>query len=224
MTTDTGGSARPGRVIGLSLLAVAAAATVLGVVTLLDGDGDGDSQAGQPPSATAPPTAPPSGDLTSSPAPAITTVPTSSSAVQPPAATTTPPAPTSAAPPVSPPASSAPTPGPGTGPGAGPGPTTPTQSLRVYNNSTITGLANRAKDDLQKAGWNIAEVGNYSGGKIPTTTVYFQPGTDQEPAARELAQELGIRSEARFDGIREASPGLILIVTNDYKSGNTNNK
>jgi hypothetical protein len=87
----------------------------------------------------------------------------------------------------------------------------------VYNNSTTQGLASRASDDVARAGWQVAEKGNYSSGNIPTTTVYYRPGTDEETSARELATLLKARVEARFDGIQSAQPGIIVIVTNDYK-------
>ncbi|MGH3538253.1 MAG: LytR C-terminal domain-containing protein [Pseudonocardiaceae bacterium] len=90
--------------------------------------------------------------------------------------------------------------------------------VRVYNNSTIRGLAARAARDLSAAGWTVIEVGNYARGTIPTTTVYYQEGTDQRAAAEALAAQFKIRVEARFPGIENASPGLILIVTNDYAS------
>lgn len=89
--------------------------------------------------------------------------------------------------------------------------------LRVYNNSTISGLANRAAADFRSAGWPVEVVANYPGGIIPTSTVYFRPGTDEEVAARQLGSEFGLRVEARFAGLGDASPGLIVIVTNDYQ-------
>jgi hypothetical protein len=86
----------------------------------------------------------------------------------------------------------------------------------VYNNSTITGLATRAADDFRRAGWPIDVIDNYSQGIIPTTTVYFRPGTDEEVAAHALGDRFGMRVNPRFEGLRDASPGLIVIVTNDY--------
>jgi hypothetical protein len=88
--------------------------------------------------------------------------------------------------------------------------------LRVYNNSTVTGLATRAAEDFRKAGWPIDVVANYPQGVIPTTTVYFRPGTDEEAAAKALGEQFGIRANPRFEGLKNASPGLIVIVTNDY--------
>jgi hypothetical protein len=88
--------------------------------------------------------------------------------------------------------------------------------LRVYNNSTVAGLAARAAEDFRNAGWSIDEVGNYSQGVIPTTTVYYRPGTDEEAPARALAQQFGMRVNPRFEGMQNATPGIIVIVTNDY--------
>jgi hypothetical protein len=88
-------------------------------------------------------------------------------------------------------------------------------NVRVYNNSTIHGLAARAARDLGAAGWTVVEVGNYARGTIPATTVYYQEGTDQS-VADALATEFGMRVERRFPGIANAGAGLIVIVTNDY--------
>lgn len=93
--------------------------------------------------------------------------------------------------------------------------------VRVYNNSTIRGLAGRAGEDLRRLGYEVPEVGNYSAGIIPTTTVYYIPGTEEERHARELATLLGARAEPRFAGIQGAKPGLIVILTNDYSSPST---
>jgi hypothetical protein len=90
--------------------------------------------------------------------------------------------------------------------------------VRIYNNSTIRGLAARAADDFSAAGWTVVEVGNYAGGTIPTTTAYYQEGTGQRDGAEAIGSEFGMRVEPRFPGIANASPGLIVIVTNDYVS------
>jgi hypothetical protein len=88
--------------------------------------------------------------------------------------------------------------------------------LRVYNNSTISGLATRAAEDFRTAGWPIDEIGNYPHGIIPTTTVYYRPGTEEEVSAKALAEQFGMRANPRFEGLQHASPGIIVIVTNDY--------
>lgn len=90
--------------------------------------------------------------------------------------------------------------------------------IRVYNNSLIQGLASRAADDFRRAGYDVAEVGNYSAGIIPTTTVYYEPGSPGEQAqAERIATAFGAQAQPRFDGIDSASPGLIAIITDDYK-------
>lgn len=88
--------------------------------------------------------------------------------------------------------------------------------VRVYNNSTIRGLAARAARDLIAEGWTVGAVGNYPCGIIPTTTVYYQEGTGQRPDAEAIGAKFGMRVLPRFPGIRHASPGLIVIVTSDY--------
>lgn len=88
--------------------------------------------------------------------------------------------------------------------------------VRVYNNSTIRGLAARAAADLGAAGWTVIEVGNYARGTIPTTTVYYQEGTEQRADAEAIAAAFGMRVEPRFPGLSDAGPGVVVIVTNDY--------
>ena len=80
-------------------------------------------------------------------------------------------------------------------------------------------LAARAQSDFEGAGWTVAEAGNYSQGNIPTSTAYYRPGTGEEAAAHNLATKFGLRVAPRFDGLGTASPGVIVIVTNDYKPG-----
>ncbi|WP_243417950.1 LytR C-terminal domain-containing protein [Actinomycetospora cinnamomea] len=112
--------------------------------------------------------------------------------------------------------------GPSIAPGAadaGPPAVTSAVTVRVYNNSTIIGLADRAADELRRRGWNVVEVGNYPYGVIPVSTVYFRVGTEEEHAARVLAEQFGVRAMPRFEGIRDASPGLILIATRDWGAG-----
>jgi hypothetical protein len=196
---QSAGPAHPARAAGYVLLGVAVVALAIGMISLFTGGPDDDPPAAQstPPSATSD-TA--SGDLTTGP-----TTPSSP-------AETSPTSPGTGAPTTTgnPGATTTTTPPP-------PVVATPQQSVRVYNNSTTPGLAARAADDVARAGWQVAEKGNYSSGNIPTTTVYFRPGTDEEASARELARILNARVEPRFDGIEQAKPGIIVIVTNDYK-------
>jgi len=199
-TPDATGSGRPLRTAGLVLLGVAAVALLLGIFGVATGD-DPDEIAteGRPPATSTPsggspssPTGPasPTGTVGPSPAPPSTAVPPSTTA------------------PGAPPPITMPDTGAGTGDAT-------RGAVRIYNNSKIRGLAARAAEDMQAAGWSVGEVGNYSAGTIPTTTVYYDD-EGQRSAADALGESFGMRVEPRFDGIRDAAPGLIVIVTNDY--------
>jgi ABC-type sulfate transport system permease subunit len=59
----------------------------------------------------------------------------------------------------------------------------PAERVRVRVCPRAPGLAARAAEEFRNAGWPIDEVGNYPQGVIPTTTVYYRPGTDEEAPA-----------------------------------------
>ncbi|WP_280262207.1 LytR C-terminal domain-containing protein [Nocardia wallacei] len=85
--------------------------------------------------------------------------------------------------------------------------------VRVLNNSTVAGLAARTAGQLSAEGWTIAETGNYPGGVVPKTTVYYGNTPGEQAAAREIAEDLGVTAEPRFAGIANSPPGVIVIVT-----------
>jgi cytoskeletal protein RodZ len=183
------GSTRPGRAAGLLLIGVAVIAVVLGVITLLGG-GDENKQGQPPPSSTGqqpPPSA--SGPNSNQP-------PRSSSSQAPPPVTTTTTQP-------APPPPSAPDP--------------KQVPLRVFNNSTIAKFAAQAAQDFRNDGWTVVEVGNYSEKIIPTTTAYFRPGTEEEPAARALAARFNMKVEPRLASF-SYGPGVVVMITKDYGS------
>ncbi|GAA2818140.1 LytR C-terminal domain-containing protein [Saccharopolyspora taberi] len=190
------------RLAGFGLIGVGVLAAVLGVTTAVSGE-PGDTAQPAPPASSA--VAEPPGE----PRPEVPPQVPSSTAVQPPAAQPPAPQPTSQ----QPPAPTVVVPPRETGSEQG----SPRIVVRVYNNSTIAGLAHRASEDFRRAGYDVPEVGNYSAGRIYTTTIYFRPGTEEEAQAREVAALFGARLEPRFQGIEGASPGVIAIVTNDYK-------
>jgi len=188
------GLSRPMKAAGVALIGIAIVAAVIGGVSALSGNGSNEAGTSTTPGPSTPGGSPP--PSTSSPAPS------------------TPPGTTAPTPP--PPTTSAPT-----SPSAPPDQQASTKwvTVRVLNNSLIKGLADRAADDFRGSGWNVTEVSNYSQGVIETTTAYFRPGTDEEAAAKQLAQEFRIRALPRFDGIKDATPGVIVIVTKEYQSG-----
>ncbi len=194
-------------VAGFALVGVGALAAVFGVANLVSGERD---SAAQPPE-SAVVTTPPQESQTSElqlPGEAETTPPAQDSPPpqQPPSPVEPPPA-------EQPPQSQQP-PRP---PEQGGEQSTEDTVVRVYNNSTIRGLAERAAADFRGVGWDVAETDNYSQGRIYTTTVYYRPGTPEERQARFLAEQFDARVEPRFPGLAEASDGVIAIVTNDYQ-------
>jgi hypothetical protein len=221
----------PLKVGGIALIGVAVIAAVIGLVSLGTGGGpdDGSGSTAAPPSAPPPtasvaPATPPGSGTDEVPLPSFPATPTAL-------------APTGApgAPPVG--AGSGGVGGSGGAGGAGDAAGSagaagsgsygsygsgsalaPTLPLRVYNNSTVEGLAARAASDFRNGGWTVTDTTGYPYGVIPTSTVYYRPGTGEQASADRLAQAYGLRVEPRFDGIQDASPGLIVIVTKDYKA------
>lgn len=101
--------------------------------------------------------------------------------------------------------------------GQGPGPTASAAPgsvpVTVLNNSRHPGMAAQAASRLQGGGHPIAAVGNFTG-RIPMTTVYYEPG--QEDAARALAAAFPAvrRVLPRFPGL--PGSGLTVVVTRDF--------
>ncbi|HXT46154.1 MAG TPA: LytR C-terminal domain-containing protein [Pseudonocardiaceae bacterium] len=200
MSTPNKPGSRRKRTAGVALIALAVMAATIGVVLALTRGGQLKAT-GPSTSISAQPLPPPRPTAIPFPPPVISTT-AQTPVVIPPAVPE--PAPAEAAP-----LEQA---VPANGKGASRG------EVRIYNNSTIRGLAARAARDLSAAGWTVVEVGNYPWGIIPTTTVYYQEDTDQRAGAEAIASEFGMRAEPRFPGIANASPGLIVIVTNDYRT------
>ncbi|HEX5403503.1 MAG TPA: LytR C-terminal domain-containing protein [Pseudonocardiaceae bacterium] len=188
---------RPTRLVGFVLVGVAVVAVGLGVFTLTSNGASPQGQ-GRPP-VTSGTTPPPATTTTPKPTRTTTTKPRPTTTQQPSGQTTT------VAPP--PPANT----------------TTPslkqTVGVRVYNNSFIKDLAAKAADAFTSDGFNVVQVGNYSQGNIPTSTVYFSPAPGEQQVATELGKDFGMRVLPRFPGIAFASPGVIVIVTMDFKGG-----
>jgi len=222
------GSRSPLRLGGIALLGVGVIAALAGLITTTQ-SGSTSTVAQAPTSSSA--VLDPTGQAAAAPAPepaiaspapdAGTAAPNATPFVTgetgdgtavgaaPPAA----PEPAPAQPAAPPPAVAAPAPAPEAG-GSGPA----REPLRIYNNSKIQGLAARAAGDFREAGWTVAEIGGYPGAVIPTSTVYYRPGTGEQAAAQEIGRAFGLRVEPRFSGIQSATPGVIVIVTKEYQS------
>lgn len=85
--------------------------------------------------------------------------------------------------------------------------------VRVYNNSTVDGLAHQTAEQLKADGFTVGKIANYDGGKVPHSAVYYGQSPGEKDAAEEVGAQLGIPAEPRFDGIDDASPGVIVILT-----------
>ncbi len=85
--------------------------------------------------------------------------------------------------------------------------------VTVLNNSTKSGLAERAAARFDRGGWPVALTGNFRG-QIPVTTVYYDPGL--EASARAFA--------ADFRGIARVRPrfatlparGVVVVLTREF--------
>jgi hypothetical protein len=191
------GPVRPARLAGFILLGVAVVAVGLGIFALADSASGQTTSSGPTSGVTAPETIPHTTTVpkttTTAPPTTTTTAPTSSF----PSGQTTTVVP---APPVN------------TGP-----PAPPPVQVRVYNNSKIQGLAARAAAELTSDGFDVVAVSGYDQGIVPTSTVYYTSAPGEQDTAQQIGQKLGLRVEPRFPGIADASPGVIVIVTKDFK-------
>ncbi|HEX3647597.1 MAG TPA: LytR C-terminal domain-containing protein [Pseudonocardiaceae bacterium] len=194
---------RPARLAGFVLLGVAVVAVGLGVFTLTS-NGESPSAQARPP-ATGSSTAQPPTGRSSTPRTTTTTQarPTTTATTAP---TTTKQRPTQTTTVV--PAPAQPTGKPSL---------RATVPVRVYNNSFIKNLAATAGQDFRNDGFDVVTTGNYSQGTIPTTTAYYTSRPGEHEIANELGHDFGMRVLPRFSGIAFASPGVIVIVTEDFK-------
>jgi hypothetical protein len=203
---------------GIALLGVGVIAAFAGLITTTQGNGNGTVAQGPTASAGVLESATPAAAPTE---PAVASPPPDAARVAPPQATPFVAGPTGDGTAVgaAPPASAVPAPAPApVEPAPGGSSSVAHGPLRVYNNSLIQGLAARAAADFRSAGWTVSEIGGYPGATIPTSTVYYRPGTDEQTAAQEIGRAFGLRVEPRFSGIQSASPGVIVIVTREYRS------
>lgn len=215
------GLSRPTRGAGLALLAVAVVAAVVGGVVLATGDGDGDGDGTQQAAGGSSSDMPGTSDSTDTPATSESADSSagSSSKAEDGASSDNGDGATSSG--SSTPSDDSTDDGSDDSKhsdGDGHGGHSDRVPVRVYNNSMIKDLASEAADDFRDGGWRVKKVSNYSGGVVPETTAYYRKGTTEKAAAMSVAGEFGIRAKPRFDGIKDAHDGLIVIVAKDYES------
>ncbi len=85
--------------------------------------------------------------------------------------------------------------------------------VTVLNNSRIPRLAALGAERFSAGGWPVAAVGNFRG-RIPVTTVYYDPGL--ETAAREFAGAFSgiVRVRPRFEGL--PARGVVVVLTREF--------
>jgi hypothetical protein len=89
----------------------------------------------------------------------------------------------------------------------------PKRPVLVLNNSRIHGLADRSAATFRAGGWTVSGTGNYRGGIISRTTIYYAAG--QLGSAQRFARQFGIpRVLPRFSGL--PGSGLTVVLTRDY--------
>jgi hypothetical protein len=89
----------------------------------------------------------------------------------------------------------------------------PVRPVLVLNNSRVKNLAARSAERFEAGGWPVSGRGNYSGGTIAETTVYYAAG--QRASAQRFAEQFGIgRVLPRFSGL--PGDGLTVVLTRDY--------
>lgn len=90
----------------------------------------------------------------------------------------------------------------------------PLAPVQVLNNSKITGLAERGAAKFRAGGWTVSGTGNYRGGTIAQTTVYYAPG--QLRTAQRFAKQFGIpRILPRFAGL--PGSGMTVVLTRTFQ-------
>ncbi len=95
--------------------------------------------------------------------------------------------------------------------------TKPQVTVHVLNNSTVQGLAAKAKESLESQGYSIGHVGNYANSIVPQNTVYYSD--NNEAQAQELASVIGGVAEKRPEGLpseTEGSNALVVVLANDF--------
>ncbi|GAA2726443.1 hypothetical protein CAE01nite_25700 [Cellulomonas aerilata] len=85
--------------------------------------------------------------------------------------------------------------------------------VTVFNSTSISGLAAEAADQLSDAGWSEVDSGNYPGGTLPSSTVFY--GTAElEVSARAVADVLGIAAVELAES--DATAGIEVVLERDF--------
>ena len=111
------------------------------------------------------------------------------------------------------PSAVAPPPAPAPARSASPRPPSLVVPVTVLNNSRRAGLAARASARFSDGGWPVALVGNFRG-RIPVTTVYYDPGLEANAQAFASAFDGIVRVRPRFPTL--PARGVVVVVTREF--------
>jgi len=91
-----------------------------------------------------------------------------------------------------------------------PNPATTTRpAVNVFNGTATAGLARQVSEVLVSRGWEISQVGNWSGKPLPKTTIYYPSG--YSAAADVLAKETSSVTKQAPADISQSSLTLVLM-------------
>lgn len=83
--------------------------------------------------------------------------------------------------------------------------------VRILNSTSTAGLAGRAGDTLEEAGWTDVVTGNYSGTLPGSAVFYAEDDPVLEASARAVAEELGIETVELDAEIASEDPITVVL-------------
>lgn len=97
-------------------------------------------------------------------------------------------------------------------------PTALAEPVTVLNNTTVSGLASRASEQLRGRGWKIASVGNFTG-SLPTSTAFYDASSQaQRLAASALAKQFPQITAVQPRAAGLPGSGLTVVVAPNWPS------
>jgi cytoskeletal protein RodZ len=85
--------------------------------------------------------------------------------------------------------------------------------VTVFNSTSVQGLAGDAAGQLEDAGWTEVSSGNYPGGTLAASTVFYG-AVDLEVSARAVAEVLGIDVVELAE--TDATDGIEVVLERDF--------
>jgi hypothetical protein len=91
--------------------------------------------------------------------------------------------------------------------------------LVVLNNTTVTGLAQRAAQRFEQGGWTVTRYANYQN-DIASTCAYYDPATTgAKAAAKALQRQYPVIKRVKERFAELPSGPVVVVLTPDYSEG-----